>query len=387
MWSKKYKDKEDVPIDGQTFQFEKGELYSRYIHYWQENPRLEGKAKDFVDDDDGTVNEKIFDLMYEPDNIRLLANQIDKDGGLRLPIWVGEDDDGKLVVYDGNRRYSAILHLQKTKPNEEKYKTIKAVLMEADGLTYVQRLAISTAFNTDGVKEWSPYAKAEMLVNLYENKRQEGCSEDEALRFTKSAMRNSGSVLNIKAAIKTHTLINRYKLRNDRFAVVEAGYTKSKHRKSKARIMKAEGEDPVVIEKIFIKTLKKAEKTNGENFNSSEFRQKIASVWKGSLESDEVSTSTWKDFLKEDIHLDDAIERFEVAQLGGFERKRINDFYDFVKPIKNQKKIITALYDDKRLRKKIVNLDTLIGVMLDGSANTERSKKRRKEKRVLKKNK
>ena len=235
IWKKKYRDKEDAPIDGQTFQFEKGELDTKYIHYWQENPRLEGKAKGFVDGDEGTIRDQIWDLMFVPDNIRLLANQIHKDGGLRMPIWVGEDEDGKLVVYDGNRRFSAILQLQKVHPDKEKYKTIKAVLMEADGLTYVQRLAISTAFNTDGVKEWSPYAKAEMLFNLYENKRQEGCSEDEALRFAKSAMTNSGSIANIKAKIATHRLINKYKLSNDRFAIVDEGYTKAKQRKSKAR--------------------------------------------------------------------------------------------------------------------------------------------------------
>ena len=81
----------------------------KYVNYWQSNPRLEGKAEDYEDSEDkGTINEQILDLMFHQDNIRELANQIHKDGGLRLPIWVGEDEDGKLVVYDGNRRFSAI---------------------------------------------------------------------------------------------------------------------------------------------------------------------------------------------------------------------------------------------------------------------------------------
>ena len=79
IWKKKSREKEEVPIDGQTFQFSKGDLNLGYIHYWQENPRLEGKAKDFEDNDEGTVNEKIMDLMLGPDKIRKLANQIDKD--------------------------------------------------------------------------------------------------------------------------------------------------------------------------------------------------------------------------------------------------------------------------------------------------------------------
>ena len=226
IWKKKSREKEEVPIDGQTFQFSKGDLNLGYIHYWQENPRLEGKAKDFEDNDEGTVNEKIFDLMLDPDKIRKLANQIDKDGGLRMPIWVGEDEEGKYVVYDGNRRYSAILHLQKV-TRKPKYNTIKAVLMEAPGLTFVQKLAISTAFNTDGVKEWSPYARAEMLTNLYDNKMQEGSDEKGALKFAQSAMTGAGGVAQIKAMIDSHRLINKYKLSNDRFSIVNEGYVKA----------------------------------------------------------------------------------------------------------------------------------------------------------------
>lgn len=377
IWKKKDKEKESVPIDGRTFKFEKGQLNLDYIHYWQENPRLEGRAKDFIDDDEGTVNEKIFDLMLEPDKIRSLANQIDKDGGLRLPIWVGEDETGKYVVYDGNRRYSAILHLQKV-TGKEKYNTIKAVLMQADDLTFVQRLAISTAFNTDGVKEWSPYARAEMLTNLYDNKIEEGCDEKEAIKFASEAMRNAGSPKAIKAQIDTHRLINKHKLDNDRFAIVNEGYVKAKHRIDKAKIMKSEGENPVLLERIFIKNLKEAGKK--VNFNANQFRGKIKTVWKGSLETDELSVSTWKDFEKGEIAIDDAIEKFEAAQLGGFERKKIDEFHEFVRLMRNQKKIITALYDDEPLRRKIKNLDNIIGLLLTGAENTKLAKEARGKK-------
>jgi hypothetical protein len=378
IWKKKSREKEEVPIDGQTFQFEKGDLNLRNIHYWQENPRLEGKAKDFEDNDEGTVNEKIMDLMLGPDKIRKLANQIDKDGGLRMPIWVGEDEDGKYVVYDGNRRYSAILHLQKA-TGKPKYNTIKAVLMEAPGLTFVQRLAISTAFNTDGVKEWSPYARAEMLTNLYDNKMQEGSDEKGALKFAQSAMTGAGGVAQIKAMIDSHRLINKYKLSNDRFSIVNEGYVKAIHRKQKARTIEVASQ-PDLLEKVFIKTLKKAVKSEGAAFNAQLFRNKIKTIWKGSIADDELSKKTWKDFSKDVVHLDDAVDNFEAAQLGGLERKKIDDFHEFVTKVRNQKKIIAAIANDRKFRNKIGKLDQIMDLLLMGVDNLNKAKGKRKKK-------
>ena len=378
IWKTKSREKEEVPIDGQTFQFEKGDLNLRYIHYWQNNPRLEGRAKNFIDDDEGTTNEKIFDLMYEPDKIRNLANQIDKDGGLRLPIWIGEDEDGKYVVYDGNRRYSAILHLQKN-TSKPKYNTIKAVLMEAPGLTYVQRLAISTAFNTDGVKEWSPYARAEMLTNLYDNKMLEGSDEKEALKFAQSAMIGAGGVSQIRAMIDSHRLINKYKLSKDRFSIVNEGYVKAANRKQKAKTIEVVSQ-PDLLEKVFIKTLKKAVKSEGAAFNAILFRNKIKTVWKGSITDDELSKKTWKDFSKDVVHLDDAVDSFEAAQLGGLERKKIDDFHEFVTKVRNQKKIITAIANDRKFRNKIGKLDQIMDLLLMGVDNLNKAKGKRKKK-------
>ena len=378
IWKKKSREKEEVPVDGQTFQFSKGDLNLGYIHYWQENPRLEGKAKDFEDNDEGTVNEKIMDLMLGPDKIRKLANQIDKDGGLRMPIWVGEDEEGKYVVYDGNRRYSAILHLQKV-TRKPKYNTIKAVLMEAPGLTFVQKLAISTAFNTDGVKEWSPYARAEMLTNLYDNKIQEGSDEKGALKFAQSAMTGAGGVAQIKAMIDSHRLINKYKLSNDRFSIVNEGYVKAIHRKQKARTIEVASQ-PDLLEKVFIKTLKKAVKSEGAAFNAQLFRNKIKTIWKGSIADDELSKKTWKDFSKDVVHLDDAVDSFEAAQLGGLERKKIDDFHEFVTKVRNQKKIITAIANDRKFRNKIGKLDQIMDLLLMGVDNLNKAKGKRKKK-------
>jgi len=378
IWKKKSREKEKVPIDGQTFQFSKGDLNLGYIHYWQENPRLEGKAKDFEDNDEGTVNEKIMDLMLGPDKIRKLANQIDKDGGLRMPIWVGEDEEGKYVVYDGNRRYSAILHLQKV-TRKPKYNTIKAVLMEAPGLTFVQKLAISTAFNTDGVKEWSPYARAEMLTNLYDNKIQEGSDEKGALKFAQSAMTGAGGVAQIKAMIDSHRLINKYKLSNDRFSIVNEGYVKAIHRKQKAKTIEVASQ-PDLLEKVFIKTLKKAVKSEGAAFNAQLFRNKIKTIWKGSIADDELSKKTWKDFSKDVVHLDDAVDSFEAAQLGGLERKKIDDFHEFVTKVRNQKKIITAIANDRKFRNKIGKLDQIMDLLLMGVDNLNKAKGKRKKK-------
>ncbi len=374
IWEKKDKECEKVPVSGKIFNFPKGEVKLKYVNYWQSNPRLEGKAEDYEDSEDkGTINEQILDLMFQPDNIRELANQIHKDGGLRLPIWVGEDEDGKLVVYDGNRRFSAILHLQKT-TGEQKYNSIRAVLMDAPGLSYVQRLAISTANNTDGVKEWSPYAKAEMLSNIFVSKMSEVNDEKAALEYCKEAMPSQKSHAGIKAQIDSHRLINKHKLDNNTFSIVHEGYVKDKQRKLKDKIIVSDGGSEKELETLFVKTLKKAQRSENVNFNANQFRGKIKTIWKGSLEEDELSKSTWNDFKKGELHIDDAIDSFEAALLGGVERKKIDEFHEFVRKVRNQKKIISALYDDNKLRKKITNLENIIGTMLAGANNQERSK-------------
>lgn len=385
LWIERYEGKKRISITGKRFLLEQGEMDLKRIFYWQSNPRLEGDARSFEDDDEGTVNDKIFDLMYGPERIRELAKQIHEDGGVNEPIWVGKNEDGLYVVYDGNRRYSAVLHLRKQYP--KKYKSIPAVLMEADGLNYSQMLAISTSQNTDGPKEWSPYAKAEMLTNLYDNQIEEGSNEREALVFAKNSMKGAGTIAAVKNQIESHRLINKHNLQKDRFSIVSGGYVTSKHRKAKAAEMVSDGEKPGQLEKIFVKTLKRAERSEKEAFNALQFRDKIKVVWKGGTESDELSKSTFQEFLEGELHLDDAVESFEVAKLGGIERKKIDEFYDFVKGAKNKKKIISALYDDAPLKKKINDLGRYIDLIIKAANNTEDAKIARKKKKIVKKKK
>ena len=77
LWNKKYKEKNKVSLDGESFLAERGIANVGELYFWHDNPRLEGKAEDLNEKKSERSNfDAIVDFLFEDDRVRGLLKTI-----------------------------------------------------------------------------------------------------------------------------------------------------------------------------------------------------------------------------------------------------------------------------------------------------------------------
>jgi len=157
-----------ITLGGREVETIEKELPLDQIRLDPENPRA-GYFKDNQQGNDFTQEELEFFLTQTNDReYNQLKNSIEYNHGITNPIWVFEKKDGKYLVVDGNTRLLIYHDLRKKYPKDDRYKTIKCIIVPSRHVGDEGEDFVRILFHLRTSNDWDTYAKAKYLYYLYD---------------------------------------------------------------------------------------------------------------------------------------------------------------------------------------------------------------------------
>ena len=133
------------------------------LHFLPDNPRVYAAIREMTDFDGLTTEEKqhrIYERLLQEPSVKNLIPEIQRDGGLQDPITVRHDT---LQVIEGNSRLAAYRKLDDGS-DDDRWTHIRCLVVTT--LTDDQQTRLLGQAHLHGKTDWSPYAKAPVLLPM-----------------------------------------------------------------------------------------------------------------------------------------------------------------------------------------------------------------------------
>lgn len=178
------------------------------------NPRVPQSLQGIKDE------AKIINYMVLYGNVTDLMLSIAETGYSDAePLLVVQDDEGKYVVVEGNRRLAALKLLNNPNLTDIRVKIINEIIENAQAeipqevpcVVYQNRNSILDYLgyrHITGVKDWGPLEKARYLEQLYELHIEEAGINNIYKKLAKMIGSKAGYVKNLHMALKLYDLAN-----------------------------------------------------------------------------------------------------------------------------------------------------------------------------------
>ena len=334
------------------------------IYLWQENPRLEGDCVHLEDDEEGTIQHKLELKLFHNDEIRRLMHKIREDGGVNEPIYLYRPPErpGMTVVFDGNCRFASVRKLHTDDPNNSRWQTIPAILIE--GVDYSTAVEISIRQNVDGQIDWSPYALACSLSDMKAKKMEEGLDEDEAIKAAAEIVKSAHGLQKVKKLLHAREFIKEYMPRDkNKFSAVLEGYITPISSPKNRKIIEEGHFKENEIDQMVLRCIKKE-----KNFDSKVFRDKLKKVWNGALSENSLKREHFEDLVAGRISLQRASEVIAQTVEGELERKKLNEFLEFIDSSpQSRKHIMRTLAENQELEETVIKIREELKSLIDAA--------------------
>jgi ParB-like nuclease domain len=135
------------------------EMLQSKLRFYPENPRIYSLLR--RNDDQEVTQEEIEAQLLEMEHVKVLKEDIKRNGGLIEPVIVR---DGTFEVLEGNSRLAAYRFLAKTDPIT--WAKMKCILLPndiSDSLVF----ALLGQYHIKGRKDWAPYEQAGFLYRRH----------------------------------------------------------------------------------------------------------------------------------------------------------------------------------------------------------------------------
>ena len=163
------------------------------LRFLPDNPRVYAAIRDMADFAALTQDEKqirIYEQLLQEQSVKILIPEIERDHGLQNPVVVRWDTQ---QVIEGNSRLAAYRKLHEKYPDDEKWISIKCLVV--DKLTDDQQTRLLGQAHLHGQTEWSPYAKALYCFSWVEEKGRDVVSLSNISGISAAEIRKSVKII------------------------------------------------------------------------------------------------------------------------------------------------------------------------------------------------
>ena len=157
----------------EEYNFLESSISIEKLRFWPENPRIYSEVFSLDEDRHGELNptqlqEKIFQILKNRDDVRELRRQIEGAGGLTEPLIVRKSSDDNYDVLEGNRRLAAckmIIEREHSEEGTELYNSVSSLMCEVVGKDVREGVIFSLlgTLHITGKHPWEPFAKARYI--------------------------------------------------------------------------------------------------------------------------------------------------------------------------------------------------------------------------------
>lgn len=153
----------------EEYNFPESSISIEKLHFWPENPRIYSEVFSFYEENkheglnSTQLQEKIFQILKNRDDVRELRRQIEEAGGLTEPLIVRKSLDGNYDVLEGNRRLAACKMIrERSDENSELYNSVSLLMCEVVSEDVKEGVIFSLlgTLHITGKHPWEPFAKA-----------------------------------------------------------------------------------------------------------------------------------------------------------------------------------------------------------------------------------
>lgn len=153
----------------EEYNFPESSISIEKLRFWPENPRIYSEVFSFYEENkhedlnSPQLQEKIFQILKDRDDVRELRRQIEEAGGLTEPLIVRKSLDGNYDVLEGNRRLAACQMIrERSNENSELYNSVSSLMCEVVSKDVEEGVIFSLlgTLHIKGKHPWEPFAKA-----------------------------------------------------------------------------------------------------------------------------------------------------------------------------------------------------------------------------------
>lgn len=153
----------------EEYDFSEKSISIEKLRFWPENPRIYSEVFSFYEENrhedlnSPQLQEKIFQILKNRDDVRELRRQIEEAGGLTEPLIVRKSLDGNYDVLEGNRRLAACQMIrERSDENSELYNSVSSLMCEVVSKDVKEGVIFSLlgTLHIKGKHPWEPFAKA-----------------------------------------------------------------------------------------------------------------------------------------------------------------------------------------------------------------------------------
>ncbi len=158
-----------ITLLGTTIEGTEESLPIEDLRFFPENPRVLAAVREITGFEELTLEEKqeqIYKRLLKEPSVKNLKPEIERDGGLQVPIIVRVETN---QVIEGNSRLAVYRALAEDNRSDERWTHIRCHVFS--GLTDEQQTRILSATHLQGITEWPPYAKALFCFTAVEERQ------------------------------------------------------------------------------------------------------------------------------------------------------------------------------------------------------------------------
>jgi hypothetical protein len=155
---------DEIVVSNRSIPFERERIKVKDLHLDPKNPRLQYVLGRQPADSHG--QNKLFDLLWEKDQVKALSQSIWQNGGVYEPLIVQRDKEGKLWVREGNCRTASCKHLMEQYPKDERFETVPAMVFD-EKLTEEDLAVLLADMHVANKIRWDAYEQAKRIYDLY----------------------------------------------------------------------------------------------------------------------------------------------------------------------------------------------------------------------------
>jgi ParB/RepB/Spo0J family partition protein len=298
----------EITIRGHELHAEEVKLSQKDLIFYAENPRIYNRVRP---DKSDPKQDKIEEILKKDEDVKELASDIERNGGLVEPVIVKKVKD-KYVVLEGNRRLAAYRILRKK--NSVKWASLKCHVIDSsidDATTF----SLLGQYHLHTKKDWKPFEQATFLYRRHKEHK-----------VTIISLAKDANL----SEPKVNKMINNIQLMITADDLSENNYSYYDVINTKQSIKKAKENDPTFIKKI-------SKKIQDKEFQSAQdFRENFSKI------CEKPDGKNYKKFMSGDRTYDEAKEHITTSKDGGLEKK-LKSFLSFL--IDNQEEIESSSGD------------------------------------------
>ena len=154
----------------EEYDFSESDISIEKLRFWPENPRIYSEVFSLYEENTNNedlsliqLQEKVFQILKNRNDVRELRQQIEEAGGLTEPLIVRKSLDGNYDVLEGNRRLAACrMIIDRSDKGSELYNSVSSLMCEVVGEDVKKGVIFSLlgTLHITGKHPWEPFAKA-----------------------------------------------------------------------------------------------------------------------------------------------------------------------------------------------------------------------------------